>query len=177
MIMSIKDDYRVSRLTPLRLIGGFFCFSPFWLVVNYRISNWFYRNHFLILSDFFTNFGRFLFGAEIDSSATIGPGFRVIHPVGIVIGPNVEIGNNFTLYQNTTIGMKDSYSNRNGRRVPIIGDKVKVFCGVAILGPVNIGDDIAIGANYVVITDVPSHSIFAGSPAIFIKSMPLTNLP
>lgn len=86
------------------------------------------------------------------------------HPVGIVIHPNVEIGNNCTIYQNVTIGYgkKNKETNKN---VPIIGDNVKIYSNAVVIGGITIGNNVKIGAGSVVINDVPDNTTVVGNPA------------
>lgn len=91
---------------------------------------------------------------------------RVIfpHPVGIVIGKGVKIGNKCTVYQNVTIGSK----NNLGQNYPKIGDNVTIYANSCIFGDVIIGDNVIIGACSLINKDIPSNSIVAGNPAKII---------
>ncbi len=97
-------------------------------------------------------------------------GTRFILPVGLVISKYARLGKNCVLYQNVTIGGKD-YPNRVGNpdNYPQIGDNAIVYPGAFIIGPVKIGANCIIGANTVVVSDVPDNSMVAGNPA---KIMP-----
>lgn len=97
-------------------------------------------------------------------------GTRFILPVGLVISKYARLGKNCVLYQNVTIGGKD-YPNRAGNpdNYPQIGDNAIVYPGAFIIGPVKIGNNCIIGANTVVVSDVPDNSMVAGNPA---KIMP-----
>lgn len=97
-------------------------------------------------------------GADIPLGTSIGGGLRLPHPNGIVIHPDVEIGPNCMIYQQVTIGS-------DGAGVPRIGGHVDFGAGAKVLGPISIGDHVLIGANAVVIRDVPSHSMAVGVPA------------
>lgn len=89
------------------------------------------------------------------------------HPLGIVIGEGVIIGNNVTIYQNVTLGRKDKEINK----YPIIGDNVTIYAGAKILGNVKIGNNAIVGANAVVLKDVPDNSIAVGVPAKILKNI------
>ncbi len=97
-------------------------------------------------------------------------GTRFILPVGLVISKYARLGKNCVLYQNVTIGGKD-HPNRVGNpdNYPQIGDNAIVYPGAFIIGPVKIGANCIIGANTVVVSDVPDNSMVAGNPA---KIMP-----
>lgn len=97
-------------------------------------------------------------------------GTRFILPVGLVISKYARLGKNCVLYQNVTIGGKD-FPGRQGNPVnyPQIGDNVVIYPGAFIVGPVKIGNNCIIGANTVVVSNVPDNSMVGGNPA---KIMP-----
>ncbi|MEM7319957.1 MAG: serine acetyltransferase [Pseudomonadota bacterium] len=101
--------------------------------------------------------------AEIDLEARIGGGLLLPHPNGIVIHPQAEIGANCLLFQQVTLG---TVAGRDG--APRLGAHVDVGAGARILGPVTVGDDAVIGANAVVLADVPSGATAVGVPARLI---------
>lgn len=166
----LREDSRKSGLKIFNLIVSLFILSTFGVVVLYRLANWLNRKRIPFFPLVLENIERILYGAEISSSSSIGPGFQIVHSVGLVIGPNVVAGRNFRVHQNVTIGMRERLSN--GRSTPVFGDNVTVFAGAAILGPIRIGDNVKIGANAVVINDVPSNVIVGGVPAKIIKRFP-----
>lgn len=106
---------------------------------------------------------RFLTGIEIHPGATIGRRFFIDHGMGVVIGETTEIGDDVMLYHGVTLGGR---SLNKGKRHPTIGNRVTVGAGAKVLGPIQIGDDSAVGANAVVTHDVPADSIATGIPAI-----------
>jgi serine O-acetyltransferase len=104
-------------------------------------------------------------GCEIQPVATIGPGFSIVHPVGIVIG-NATIGRNFSVYQNVTIGRTQQEHTSAGKEIqPTFGDNVVIYSGAAVLGAVKIGSGAKIGANAVVMKDVPENCTMISMPA------------
>lgn len=91
-----------------------------------------------------------------------------MHTVGIVIGPCV-IGDNVTIYQNVTIGKRGiGY----GEVSPVIGDGVTIYAGAVVTGPIRIGNNAIIGANSVVLKDVPDGVVVAGVPAKVVSQIP-----
>ena len=100
-------------------------------------------------------------GIEIHPAAQIGADFFIDHGSGVVIGETAEIGDRVTLYQGVTLG---GTGFARGKRHPTVGDDVTVGSGAKLLGPVNIGHGAKIGANTVVIEDVPANSTVVGNP-------------
>ena len=96
-------------------------------------------------------------GAEIHPAAQLGPGFAIIHTVGIVVGHEVVAGKNLVLYQGVTLGHTGT-----GEGQPTIGDNVRIGAGAKVLGPVTIGDNSWIGANAVVLADVEAGTTVGG---------------
>jgi serine O-acetyltransferase len=105
-----------------------------------------------------------LFGIEITIQCEIGPGLIFPHTQGIVIG-SVKIGENALIYNGVTIGAKKMDVNFNPSSRPIIGNNVMIGSGAKILGSINIGDNVIIGANSVVTKSVPNDKLVLGIPA------------
>jgi serine O-acetyltransferase len=104
------------------------------------------------------------YGCYISRRAKIGPRLRLPHPVGIVIGDGVVIGNGCTIYQHVTLGGRRLGDWQHGR-YPVVGDGVVLFAGAVIAGSIVIGDHSTVGANAVVLDDIPADSIAVGNPA------------
>ncbi len=104
---------------------------------------------------------RTLTGIEIHPSARIGRGLFIDHGTGVVIGETADIGNDVTLYQGVTLG---GTGFATGKRHPTVQDNVTIGSGAKLLGPITIGHGAKIGANSVVITDVPPNSTVVGNP-------------
>ena len=104
---------------------------------------------------------RALTGIEIPPSARIGEGLFIDHGAGVVIGETAEIGHNVTLYQGVTLG---GTGFATGKRHPTVQDNVTIGSGAKLLGPITIGHGAKIGANSVVITDVPPNCTVVGNP-------------
>jgi serine O-acetyltransferase len=106
------------------------------------------------------------FGIDISRDARIGSGFYIGHFGGIVVNAGVVIGNNCNLSQGVTIGQQ----NRGERAgCPVVGNNVYIAPGAKIIGRVQVGDDVAIGANAVVVHDVAPHTTVGGVPARVIS--------
>jgi serine O-acetyltransferase len=104
---------------------------------------------------------RTLTGVEIHPAAHIGQGLFIDHGMGVVIGETAEIGDDVTLYQGVTLG---GTGFACGKRHPTVQDNVTIGSGAKLLGPITVGHGAKIGANAVVITDVPANSTVVGNP-------------
>lgn len=100
-------------------------------------------------------------GIEIHPRARIGSGLFIDHGTGVVVGETAEIGDNVTLYQGVTLG---GTGFATGKRHPTVQDNVTIGSGAKLLGPITVGHGAKIGANSVVITDVPPNSTVVGNP-------------
>jgi serine O-acetyltransferase len=109
---------------------------------------------------------RSITGVEIHPSARIGGEFFVDHGSGVVIGETAEIGDRVTLYQGVTLG---GTGFQRGKRHPTLGDDVTVGSGAKLLGPIAVGDGAKIGANTVVVEDVPPQATVVGNPGHPVK--------
>jgi serine O-acetyltransferase len=127
----------------------------------YRLAHWLWLRHLFLLGRLFSHAGRFLTGIEIHPGATIGRRFFVDHGMGVVIGETAEVGDDVTLYHGVTLG---GTTWKKGKRHPTIGNNVVIGTGAKVLGPVRIGDNTRIGANSVVVNDIPSNSVVVGIP-------------
>jgi serine O-acetyltransferase len=105
-------------------------------------------------------------GVEIHPAARIGDDFFIDHGSGVVIGETAEIGDRVTLYQGVTLG---GTGFQRGKRHPTLGDNVTVGSGAKLLGPIEVGHGAKVGANTVVIEDVPPNSTVVGNPGHTVK--------
>ena len=116
-----------------------------------------------------SQFSRFLTGIEIHPAAKIGKNLFIDHGMGVVIGESSEIGNDVTLYHGVTLGgispSENSDDQRNSKRHPTLLDNVIVGSSAQILGPIIVGECARIGANTVVLKDVPANATMVGNPA------------
>ena len=137
-------------------------------VFFHRIANNLWNLNLYTLSRIVSQFSRFLTGIEIHPAAKIGKNLFIDHGMGTVIGETSEIGDNVTLYHGVTLGgispAENSYNQRDTKRHPTIEDNVIIGCGASILGPINIGSCARVGANTVVLKNVPSYATMVGNP-------------
>jgi serine O-acetyltransferase len=127
----------------------------------YRLSHWFWTRRFYWIGRFLSHIGRCLSGVEIHPGAKIDRGFFIDHGMGVVIGETAEVGPNVTLYHGVTLG---GTSWKKGKRHPTLQENVVVGAGAKILGPITIGARTRVGANAVVVKDVPPDSVVVGIP-------------
>jgi len=105
-------------------------------------------------------------GIEIHPAASIGDDFFIDHGAGVVIGETAEIGDRVTLYQGVTLG---GTGFARGKRHPTVEDDVTIGSGAKLLGPVKVGHGAKVGANTVVIEDVPPNSTVVGNPGHTVR--------
>jgi serine O-acetyltransferase len=122
--------------------------------VLYRVSRWLGRRRLASLARAAQGLGRFVTHADISPDAEIGPGLYLYHGLGTVIGKGTRIGANAIVCQNVTIGGGAA-----------LGDDVRLWAGAVVVGRVTVGDRSEIGANGVVVSDVPADTIAVGVPA------------
>jgi serine O-acetyltransferase len=130
----------------------------------HRLAHMLWRDGFFLLARGVSHFSRWLTGIEIHPGAQIGAGLFIDHGMATVIGETAEIGENVTLYHNVTLG---GVSWEKVKRHPTLEDHVVVGAGAQILGPIRVGAHSRIGANSVVIRDVPPNSVVVGVPGRF----------
>lgn len=124
-------------------------------VVLYRLAHWFKRHRVPVLGPFFHRLGIFLTGVDISPSAEIGPGLLISHGVGLVVGGHARIGANALLLHGVTLG---SPSRGRVEEMPVVGDNAFIGAGAKLIGKIDIGDDVVIGPNAVVMVDIPAGS-------------------
>ena len=132
-------------------------------------SNKLWNFKFYLLARIISQFSRFLTGIEIHPAAKIGKNLFIDHGMGVVIGETSIIGDNVTIYHGATLGgispAENSENQRNIKRHPTLKDHVIVGSGAQILGPIILGNYARIGANAVVLKNVPEYGTMVGNPA------------
>lgn len=162
----LKEDFRTHDRDWLE--------QGFWAIAVHRYGNWRMGIRWKILRIPFSFLYRFLYkcvewtcGISLPYTTKVGRRVRIWHHSGMILVAR-EIGNDVHIRHNTTFGVvRRTHVNEN----PIIEDRVDIGCGVGIFGDIRIGHDSMIGANSVVLADVPPYSVAAGVPARIIKTL------
>jgi serine O-acetyltransferase len=132
----------------------------------HRLSNQLYRMGIPVLPRVIYYFMRFAFTTSVPWTVTVGRGTRFNNwGMGIVVHRRVVIGEKCSIGQGVTIGGRSGHFE-----VPVLGNNVVVGVGAKVLGPIKVGDHAVIGANAVVINDVPPYAVVAGVPARIVKN-------
>jgi len=129
----------------------------------HRVSHWLWTHGFRIPGRLLSQHARAVTGIEIHPGAQIGRRVFIDHGMGVVIGETAVVGDDVLLFHGVTLG---GVSMSPGKRHPTIGDRVVVGAGAKVLGPLVIGSDARIGANAVVVKDVPECATAVGIPAV-----------
>ncbi len=154
------DPAATSRLEVALTYAGFHA------LLFHRFAHWMAKKRIPFFPRALSQVARFITGIEIHPGATIGSGLFIDHGMGVVIGEMTEIGDNVTLFQGVTLG---GTGKQRGKRHPTLGSHVVVGAGAKVLGPIRIGDYVKIGANSVVLQDVPDHSTVVGIPGKIVR--------
>ena len=136
-------------------------------VIHHKISHFLYRKKLIFLARLVSQISRFLTGIEIHPGAEIGKNLFMDHGMGIVIGETSIIGNNVTIYHGVTLG---GVSLEKGKRHPTVGNNVVIGAGAKVLGNITIGANSKIGANSVILKDIPEDSVAVGIPGKIITN-------
>ena len=141
-------------------------YAGFKAMVRYRIANWFYRHNLKLLARIISQRARRLTGIEIHPAAKLGRGIFIDHGTGVVIGETAEVGDDVVIYQGVTLG---GTGKDTGKRHPTIEDGVMISAGSKVLGPITVGRGSKIGANSVVLKNVPPYSTVVGVPGRIVR--------
>jgi serine O-acetyltransferase len=157
---NIREDWRTYERQWTR--------QGLWVMVVYRFGNWRYgignrvlRLPFSIVYKLLKLLSEIVTGIDLPCEVKLGRRFRIDHFGGIVISGDAVFGDDCVIRNGVTVGLRHT----GQRGAPVIGNRADIGAGAKVLGAIQIGDDVAIGANAVVITDVPSNCIAVGVPA------------
>ena len=170
MFKQINDDieYILENDPAARSkIEVFFLYPSVHALISHRIAHFFYRHKMFFIARLISQINRFITGIEIHPGAKIGSAILIDHGMGVVIGETAVIGNRVTIYHGTTLG---GTGKETGKRHPTVGNDVIIGAGAKVLGPITIGDNSKIGANSVVLKNVPENSTVVGIPGKIINN-------
>jgi serine O-acetyltransferase len=161
---NIREDFQVYD----RAFGA----QGLWVMVVYRFGRWRYgiepawiRKPFSLIYKILKTVSQVLTGIDLPCEVIVGRRFRIDHFGGVIISGDAVFGDDVLLRNGVTVGMR----RREEPGSPVIGNRVDIGAGAKLLGKITIGDDVVIGANAVVIRDVPSNSIAVGVPARILQ--------
>jgi serine O-acetyltransferase len=122
LLQLIRSDYHAAQMRPITALTGVLTLSPFWLVFLYRVSHWLHSKRLPLVPAIVRSIGVVLYGADLSRAARIGPRFRIVHGVGIVLGWDVVAGPGLTVCQNVTVGGRGHWEGE--RWTPTLGTNV-----------------------------------------------------
>jgi serine O-acetyltransferase len=157
---NLREDWNTYERTLSR--------QGLWVMAVYRFGRWRYtirlrplRKPFSLLYKVLKVMVEILTGIDLPCEVTLGRRFRIDHFGGIIISGDAVFGDDCIIRNGVTVGLKHT----GHRGSPIFGNRVDIGTGAKILGPIHIGNDVSIGANAVVLTDIPPNSLAVGVPA------------
>lgn len=162
-IQAVFDNDPAAR-SKLEVI---FTYSGLHAIWAHRVAHALYKRKFFTLARVISQFSRFMTGIEIHPGAKIGKRLFIDHGMGVVIGETCEIGDDVVIYQGVTLG---GTGKEKGKRHPTIGNNVVIGSGAKVLGSFKVGDNSSIGANSVVVREVPPNSTVVGIPGRVVRS-------
>ncbi len=169
LFSQIKEDLNVPKNNDPALESSLeiiFNYPGVWAIIHYRIANRLYLKGFKKLSRIYSGISQFLTNIDIHPAATIGRRVFIDHGIGVVIGETTIIEDDVLIYQGVTLG---GVSLDKGKRHPTVKSNSVIGSGAKVLGNITIGLSSKIGANSVVINDVPDYTTAVGIPAKIIK--------
>lgn len=146
----------------------FFSYPGFHAITWHRLAHYLWGKRFHFLARIISQTSRFLTGIEIHPGAKLGRRFFIDHGMGVVIGETAEVGEDVTIYHGVTLG---GTSLKKEKRHPTIGNNVVIGAGAKVLGPFRVGDRVRIGANSVVLKEVPDDSTVVGVPGKIVGTI------
>lgn len=155
-----RDPAARSRLEVLLAYPGVHA------LLLHRLAHGFWRRRWRVAARLISHFARMITSIEIHPGARIGRRFFIDHGTGVVIGETACVGDDCTIYHGVTLG---GTTWSQGKRHPTLGNGVMVGAGAKILGALDIGDNAMVGANSVVIRDVPAGRTVVGIPAKVVR--------
>ncbi len=171
VIREVRDDVSAARdRDPAARTAGAGEILATWggvqAILSHRVAHALHDSGVPLLPRVLANASRVATGVEIHPAARIGNDFFIDHGSGVVIGETAEIGCCVTMYQGVTLG---GTGFQRGKRHPTVEDNVTIGSGAKLLGPITVGHGAKVGANTVVIGDVPANSTVVGNPGHTVR--------
>lgn len=169
MFRSMKSDIRAvfdNDPAARSVFEVVFTYSGLHAIWAHRLAHWLFRRKWFTIARIISQISRFMTGIEIHPGARIGKRLFIDHGMGVVIGETCEIGDDVVLYQGVTLG---GTGKEKGKRHPTIGNNVFISSGAKVMGSFKVGDNSKIGANSVVLAEVPPNSTVVGFKARIVK--------
>lgn len=166
-IIEEVNNIRSKDPAPKSFMEVLICYPGLHAVLVHKITHYLYIHRRYLIARILSQIMRGLTGIEIHPGAKIGKNLFIDHGMGVVIGETAEIGDNVTIYHGVTLG---GISNDAVKRHPTVGNNVIIGAGAKLLGPIVIGDNSKIGANSVVLDNVPDNSTVVGIPGKVVNT-------
>lgn len=157
---NLREDTRrlreiKPRAFPWYVLESLLFETGYQAVVLHRLAHWFKRHRIPVLGPAIARFNQFVTGVDIAPAAEFGPGLRISHGTGIVVGWKTVVGRDCLMMQNVTLGAP---TTSKLDAMPKLGDRVTLGAGASVIGAVTLGDDVFVGAHALVTVDVPAGS-------------------
>jgi serine O-acetyltransferase len=169
MLSAIRRDIQAAReRDPARptVLEVVFAYPGVHAVWGHRVTHWLWLRGARLLARTLAELVRILTGVEVHPAAVLGQGLFIDHATGVVIGETAEVGEDVTIFHGVTLG---GTGRETGKRHPTVGDRVVIGAGAKVLGAIKIGDDSRIGANSVVVKEIPASSVVVGVPGQIVS--------
>ena len=163
---AVKD---ASKPNWARVTLCVFKYTSFRAAFLFRIGSWLRRRGLRIPAGIVGRLMGWTTGLDVGMTTEIGAGMKLPHPHLVVIGNQVKIGTGAYILQGVTIGGRGGRTSSEGQTQPFLGDDVLVGAGAKVIGPVTIGNRVKIGANAVVLNDLPDDAVAVGVPARVVR--------
>lgn len=165
----IKEDFKTVKKNDPALHSSFeliFNYPGLWALFFHRIAHWLHQLGLRFLPRFISAVGLFLTRIDIHPGASLGRRVFIDHGIGVVIGETTIIGDDVLIYQQVTLG---GVSTSKGKRHPTVKNGAVIGAGAKVLGNITLGENVKVGANSVVVKDVPADCTAVGIPARVLK--------
>lgn len=164
IIKNLKEEVRIikERDPAIHSSMEVLLYPSFKVMLHYRLAHKLYLSGHYFWARYISQRGVRKTGIEIHPGAQIGKGFFIDHGNGVIIGETTIIGDNVTMYQGVTLG---GTGKEHGKRHPTIGNNVQIGAGAKVLGPVTVEDGAKVGANAVLVKNLPQGHVAVGVPS------------